>query len=77
MAFQICPGCRSQSFLWTSVGEPYEITTWYCHKCGYLALEDEQNERICAVCKNKTESFLKVEDREFGWCFTCNAENLS
>lgn len=77
MAFQICPKCHNESFLWTSDGDPYEITTLYCHKCNYTALEDERNERVCAVCKIKSESLLKDKDLEYWWCFNCNAEHSS
>jgi hypothetical protein len=73
MAFQICPKCKQEGFLWTSWGEPYVITTWHCSICGYDATEDERLERTCNVCNTKNQSRLVDVESEFWWCFHCNS----
>jgi len=74
MSLQICPRCKSQSFLWTCDDEHRPQTQWYCSICDYLAFEDESLERVCSLCNNKTESKLQEEDgAEYWWYFKCNA----
>jgi len=53
MSLHICPKCSNKSFLWGMADEFDIITRWHCYGCGYTALENEQDERICAVCNNK------------------------
>jgi len=77
MAIQICPKCRNESFLWSMYDDLDIITQWYCHKCNYMAFEDERDERVCSVCENKTESFLKDENLGYWWCFTCKVKRPS
>ena len=77
MSLHLCPKCSDKSFLWTMVNDSVAITQWHCYACGYTAFEDEQNERICALCKNKTESLLKDEDSVYWWCFNCGVSRPS
>ena len=72
MAIQICPKCNQEGFMWTAEGEPYVITTWHCHKCNYDATEDERLERRCPDCRNKSQSRLKDDEKEYWWCCVCN-----
>jgi ribosomal protein S27AE len=73
MSLHICPKCSNKSFLWGMADEFDIITRWHCYGCGYTALENEQDERICAVCNNKSEALLKDEDSEYWWCGICNS----
>ena len=70
MATQICPHCKADSFTW-SRDDDSSLTYWGC-SCGYSALEDEAEERECAVCYIKSESKMKDETKEYWWCSSCN-----
>ena len=71
MATQICPQCKSDSFTW-HVDDNSTMTTWSCSKCGYQALENESDERVCIHCGKKTETKLQDKNREYWWCSNCN-----
>jgi len=74
MAYQICPQCKHESFLWViEHDDPYIETKWHCSICKYTAYEDERLERVCLICDNKTESAFKDDEKEYWWCFTCDA----
>ncbi len=76
MATQICPKCREDSFTWSMVDEmPNSLTHWGCYICGYSALEDERDERICKKCRRKAETFLKDDEAVYWWCSNCKTEH--
>lgn len=75
MALQICPTCKESSFTW-SIGEGDLNTIWTCYKCRYTAYEVESFERVCELCKNKTEIRLKDEVKIYWWCNRCNSVNI-
>jgi ribosomal protein S27AE len=74
MAIQICPKCKQESFMWTSHGEPYIITTWHCSNCGYDATENELlvPAQDCPTCGDKTLCRLKDDEKEYWWCESCD-----
>lgn len=72
MATQICPGCRSASFTWSIYEGDAPLTTWSCHKCGYVAFEAESFLRDCSICHTKTEIRLVDTEKTYWWCSGCN-----
>ncbi len=71
MAIQICPVCKQEGFSWHMDEEQTPLTIWGCF-CGYSALEDESDVRICSTCKEKTETRLQHQDGSFRWwCYKC------
>lgn len=76
MAFQICPNCGAESFLWTIDNEPYTITDWFCHNCNYEAVEDERLERTCSKCGSKSEILLVDKNGSYWWCLNCHQKTV-
>ena len=72
MATKICPACKSDSFTWSIYEEDFLLTRWSCHKCGYIALEDEASEQECSNCHNETEIRLVDTEKIYWWCSRCN-----
>ncbi|MBS9773907.1 MAG: hypothetical protein KGV59_01950 [Tenacibaculum sp.] len=58
MAEHICPRCKKTGFTWHIDEEISILTIWNCSNCNYKALENEEKERICKNCQNKTKSKL-------------------
>jgi len=75
MGVQLCPKCQNTSFTWSIDDDISESTIWRCYKCNYEAYENESDERKSSHCNQKTESKLKDNEKEYWWCFTCNASN--
>ncbi len=75
MALQICPKCKTESFIWTSDEDDAPLTFWHCGNCKYSAHEDESLLCVCGKCNTKTKCKLKDTEREYWWCAKCNDIN--
>jgi predicted Zn-ribbon and HTH transcriptional regulator len=76
MATHTCPGCKSNSFNWSIYEGDTPLTTWSCHKCGYVAFEAESLQRECPACHNKSEIRLVDTEKTYWWCRNCNSMTI-
>jgi|GEM_PF-1646891 len=76
MAYGICPSCKLKRIAYSSPDpEEFPWTQWRCGHCGYLAEEDERQERGCPHCRSTTFGSLLIKDRQgfHRWCCACGS----